>query len=91
MDKQNLLLSSAIQIANQIGLPLLNFNVSSWRAAPAGLNNRQVDRTSLYDLHWQRTMFVRFECRLVQFTMNMRKRRQANAMGSCNVVEAVHL
>jgi hypothetical protein len=43
INKQNLLLSSAIQIANQIGLPLLNFNVSSWRAAPAASsNNRQV-------------------------------------------------
>jgi hypothetical protein len=56
VDKQNLLLSTAIQIANQIGLPLLNFNVSSWRAAPAASsNNRHAYRTSLYE------RFERFE------------------------------
>lgn len=43
LDKQNLLLASAITIANQQGLPLLNFNVSSWKAAPAAAStgNRQ--------------------------------------------------
>lgn len=35
LDKQNLLLSSAISIANQQGLPLLSFNVSSWRPTSA--------------------------------------------------------
>ncbi len=34
-DKQNLLLSTAIQIANQQSLPIVSLNVSSWQTAPS--------------------------------------------------------